>query len=179
MSKHLSGKCEVLFDLLDTIISNDEKVLIFTQFVEMGNILKEIIKNELFTTPLFLHGSQSQNQRKKILDQFQNDSKSKIFILSLKAGGTGLNLTQANNVIMYDLWFNPAVENQAIDRAFRIGQEKNVNVYRFITKNSFEEKINKMISAKKELTELTVSRGENWLDDLSDDELKSIFSRDN
>ncbi len=179
MSKNLSGKCEVLFDLLDTIISNDEKVLIFTQFVEMGNILKEIIKNELFTTPLFLEGSQSQNQRKKILNQFQDDPKSKVFILSLKAGGTGLNLTQANNVIMYDLWFNPAVENQAIDRAFRIGQEKNVNVYRFITKNSFEEKINKMINAKKELTELTVSKGENWLNDLSDDELKNIFSREN
>lgn len=109
------------------------------------------------------------------MEQFKNDPKVKVFILSLKAGGTGLNLTEANNVIMYDLWFNPAVENQAIGRAFRIGQEKNVNVYRFITKNSFEEKINKMINAKRELTELTVSIGENWLSDLSNDDLKAIL----
>ena len=94
----------------------------------------------------------------------------------MKAGGTGLNLTQANNVIHYDLWFNPAVENQATDRVFRIGQTKNVNVYRFITKNTFEEKIDKMIKAKKELAELTVTTGEAWLGKLSNDELKEIFA---
>jgi SNF2 family DNA or RNA helicase len=93
----------------------------------------------------------------------------------LKAGGVGLNLTQANHVIHYDLWFNPAVENQATDRAFRIGQKRNVSVYRFITKNSFEEKIDKMIKAKQELSDLSVSIGENWLGQLDRDELRGIF----
>ena len=99
----------------------------------------------------------------------------KIFILSLKAGGVGLNLTEANHVIHYDLWFNPAVENQATDRAFRIGQKRNVSVYRFITKDSFEEKIDKMIKAKQELSNLSVSIGENWLGKMDREELRGIF----
>lgn len=171
----LSGKSELLLTLLDTILQRDEKVLIFTQYVEMGNILVDIIQKTLLTTPLFLQGSLSKKKRDELIDKFQNDSKYKIFILSLKAGGVGLNLTQANHVIHYDLWFNPAVENQATDRAFRIGQEKNVSVYRFITKNSFEEKIDKMIKSKQELSDLSVSIGENWLGDMDNDELKSLF----
>ncbi len=170
-----SGKTKVLIQLLETIIEADEKVLIFTQYTQMGDILEEIIKKELFTEPLYLKGSLSKNKRDALIESFDNDKEKKIFILSLKAGGVGLNLTKANNVIHYDLWFNPAVENQATDRAFRIGQKKNVNVFRFITQNSFEEKIDKMIKAKQELQDLSVSVGEKWIGNMSDEELKMLF----
>jgi len=172
----LSGKAQQLLNLLETILQRNEKVLIFTQYTEMGDILVKMIEDVLLVTPLFLKGSQSKKKRDEIVDSFQNDPKHKIFILSLKAGGVGLNLTQANHVIHYDLWFNPAVENQATDRAFRIGQKRNVSVYRFITKNSFEEKIDKMIKAKQELSNLSVSIGENWLGSMDRDELRGIFS---
>ncbi|MFA7083077.1 MAG: DEAD/DEAH box helicase [Arcobacteraceae bacterium] len=172
----LSGKTQLLMTLLDNIIIKDEKVLIFTQYVEMGNMLVELIQKELLTTPLFLKGDMSKKQRDETVEMFQTDNRYKIFILSLKAGGVGLNLTAANHVIHYDLWFNPAVENQATDRAFRIGQNKKVTVHRFITKNSFEEKIDKMIKAKQELCDLSVNIGENWLKNLDKEELKSIFS---
>ncbi len=171
----LSGKSQQLITRLDTILKRDEKVIIFTQYTEMGDILVKIIEDNLLTTPLYIKGSQSKKKRDEIVDSFQNDPKHKIFILSLKAGGVGLNLTSANHVIHYDLWFNPAVENQATDRAFRIGQNKNISVYRFITKNSFEEKIDKMIKAKQELSNLSVNIGENWLADMSKDELREIF----
>ncbi len=171
----LSGKAQQLLALLETILQRNEKVLIFTQYVEMGEIMVKIIEDVLLTTPLFLKGSQTKKKRDEIVESFQNDPKYKIFILSLKAGGVGLNLTQANHVIHYDLWFNPAVENQATDRAFRIGQKRNVSVYRFITKDSFEEKIDKMIKAKQELSNLSVSIGENWLGKMDKDELRSIF----
>ncbi len=171
----LSGKSRQLITLLDTILQRDEKVLIFTQYTEMGDILVKMIEEELFTTPLYLKGSQSKKKRDEIVERFQNDSRHKIFILSLKAGGVGLNLTAANHVIHYDLWFNPAIENQATDRAFRIGQNKNVSVYRFITQNSFEEKIDKMIKAKQELSELSVTVGEKWLADMEKDELRELF----
>lgn len=110
-----------------------------------------------------------------MVEDFQNKSHIKTMLLSLKAGGTGLNLTEANHVIHYDLWWNPAVESQATDRAYRIGQQKNVLVYRLITQGTFEEKIDEMIQAKKELAEMTVSTGENWIGNLSNEELKSIF----
>ena len=99
-----------------------------------------------------------------------------VLILSLKAGGVGLNLTQANHVIHYDLWWNPQVEAQATDRAFRIGQAKNVFVHRLVTRGTFEEKINAMMQRKRELAELTVASGESWLGDLSSDELKDLFA---
>ncbi|MEA3455904.1 MAG: DEAD/DEAH box helicase, partial [Campylobacterota bacterium] len=171
----LSGKSQQLLTLLDTILQRDEKVLIFTQYTEMGEILVKMIEETLLTTPLYLKGSQSKKKRDEIVDSFQNNAQHKIFILSLKAGGVGLNLTAANHVIHYDLWFNPAVENQATDRAFRIGQNKNVSVYRFITKNSFEEKIDKMIKAKQELSDLSVTVGEKWIGEMEKDELKEIF----
>ncbi len=171
----LSGKAQQLLTLLETILQRNEKVLIFTQYTEMGDILVKMIEDVLLTTPLFLKGSQSKKKRNEIVESFQNDPKHKIFILSLKAGGVGLNLTEANHVIHYDLWFNPAVENQATDRAFRIGQKRNVSVYRFITKDSFEEKIDKMIKAKQELSNLSVSIGENWLGKMDKDELRGIF----
>jgi SNF2 family DNA or RNA helicase len=171
----LSGKSKLLIELLETIIQADEKVLIFTQYTQMGDILQELIKKELLVEPLYLKGSLSKSKRDELIESFNKDEDKKIFILSLKAGGVGLNLTSANNVIHYDLWFNPAVENQATDRAFRIGQTKNVNVFRFITQNSFEEKIDKMIKAKEDLQNLSVSVGEKWIGKMSDGELKSLF----
>ncbi|MDY0200697.1 MAG: DEAD/DEAH box helicase [Tenuifilaceae bacterium] len=175
----LSGKTEMLIQLLRSIYENNEKVLIFTQYKEMGKILTRILENVFDTTPLFLHGGVARNKRDAMVDEFQNKKHKKIFILSIKAGGTGLNLTAANHVIHYDLWWNPAVEAQATDRAFRIGQHKNVLVHRLISKGTFEEKINQMIQDKKHLADLTVSTGEKWIGDLSNAELKDLVSINN
>jgi uncharacterized Zn finger protein len=171
----LSGKMDLLFDKLDSIIESGEKVLIFTQYTEMGKLLKYFINERYKEEPLFYHGGCSLKQRKEMVDGFQNNRADKVFVLSLKAAGTGLNLTAANHVIHFDLWWNPAVEAQATDRAYRIGQKSNVMVHRFITKNTFEEKINDMIQSKKALAEMTVSTGENWIGNLSNTELRELF----
>ena len=171
----LSGKTELLFTTLDNILENGEKVLIFTQFAEMGKMLQHFIAEKYGDEPLFYHGGCSLKQRREMVDGFQNNPAHKIFVLSLKAAGTGLNLTAANHVIHYDLWWNPAVEAQATDRAYRIGQKKDVMVHRFITKGTFEEKINQMILDKKSLAEMTVATGENWIGNLSNQELKEMF----
>jgi SNF2 family DNA or RNA helicase/uncharacterized Zn finger protein len=168
-----SGKAALLIDLVESIIESDEKVLIFTQFKEMGKLLSELIFCETQQMPLFLHGGCSRNQRDEMISKFQNGFH-QIFILSLKAGGTGLNLTAANHVIHYDLWWNPAVESQATDRAFRIGQKKNVMVYRLISKGTVEEKIDFMLKEKKELADLTVTTGEKWIGNLSNEEIKEL-----
>jgi SNF2 family DNA or RNA helicase/uncharacterized Zn finger protein len=171
----LSGKTEMLLDLVQSIVESDEKVIIFTQFREMGDILKSSIHDRIGINPMFLHGGCSVKQRQEMVDRFQNNRTDKVFLLSLKAAGTGLNLTAASHVIHYDLWWNPAVEAQATDRAYRIGQHKNVIVHRFITKNTFEEKIDAMIQSKRELANLTVTSGESWIGKLSNKELKEIF----
>lgn len=171
----LSGKMELLFDKLEGILEGNEKVLIFTQFTEMGELLQKFIASHLGETPLFYHGGCTLPQRKEMVRAFQEDPAEKMFILSLKAAGTGLNLTAAAHVIHYDLWWNPAVEAQATDRAYRIGQKSNVMVHRFITKGTFEERINEMIQQKKHLANLTIATGENWIGNLSNKELKEIF----
>jgi SNF2 family DNA or RNA helicase len=171
----LSGKTELLFELLDSINESGEKVLIFTQFTEMGELLQRFITERFGEKPMFYHGSCSIKQREDMVSRFQNGRADKIFILSLKAAGTGLNLTAASHVIHYDLWWNPAVENQATDRAYRIGQKKNVMVHRMICKNTFEERIDEMIQKKKHLAEMTVASGENWIGKLSNKELRDIF----
>lgn len=175
MDASLSGKTDLLFEKLDTIVDANEKVLIFTQFAEMGKMLKQFITDRYGEAPLFYHGGCTLKQRKEMVDSFQNNRADKIFILSLKAAGTGLNLTAANHVIHYDLWWNPAVEAQATDRAYRIGQKSNVMVHRFITKGTFEERINEMIQSKKALANLTVATGENWIGNLNDTELRTLF----
>lgn len=175
LNASLSGKMELLFDKLESIMETGEKVLIFTQFTEMGTLLKHFITGHFGEAPLFYHGGCSLQYRKEMVDNFQNNRSDKIFILSLKAAGTGLNLTAANHVIHYDLWWNPAVEAQATDRAYRIGQKSNVMVHRFITKGTFEERINEMIQSKKHLANMTVATGENWMGNLSNKELKEMF----
>ncbi|MDR0731431.1 MAG: DEAD/DEAH box helicase, partial [Treponema sp.] len=174
----LSGKAMLLLTLLRDIIDNREKALIFSQYVETLRCLETIISNELGEAPLVYHGGMGQKQRTDTVDTFQNDPSRRILLISLKAGGLGLNLTGASRVIHYDLWYNPAVENQATDRAFRIGQKQNVFVHRFITRNSFEEKIDSMLSAKRELADMTVSSGESWLSRMSHAELRELFARD-
>ncbi len=171
----LSGKMELLFELLDSIVEAGEKVLIFTQFKEMGLLLERFITERFGEKPMFYHGGCSVVERQQMVERFQHNRADKIFLLSLKAAGTGLNLTAASHVIHYDLWWNPAVENQATDRAYRIGQKKNVMVHRFITQNTFEEKINDMIQKKKHLADMTVATGENWIGKLSNKELREIF----
>lgn len=172
----LSGKLDLLFNKLDSIVESNEKVLIFTQFSEMGNLLKRFIAERYNEEPMFYHGGCNVKQRNEMVHNFQTNRADKIFILSLKAAGTGLNLTAANHVIHYDLWWNPAVEAQATDRAYRIGQKNNVMVHRLITKNTFEERINAMIQSKKNLAEMTVATGENWIGNLSNRELRDIFA---
>lgn len=171
----LSGKTELLFELLESIVDSGEKVLIFTQFSEMGKLLERFIEERFGEKPMFYHGGCNVTQRQQMVDRFQNNRADKIFLLSLKAAGTGLNLTAASHVIHYDLWWNPAVENQATDRAYRIGQKKNVMVHRIITKNTFEERIDEMIQKKKHLADMTVATGENWIGKLSNKELREIF----
>ncbi len=176
MSANASGKSQKLIDILKNIVDNDEKVLVFTQYKEMGTILENIIAEEFNQTPLFFHGSLNVRQREELIKKFQEDIKEKIMILSLKAGGLGLNLTSASNVIHYDLWWNPAVEDQATDRTYRIGQDKNVMIHRFITLSTFEEKIDKIIKDKRELANAAVFEGEKVITELTDDEIYEIFS---
>lgn len=176
MSANASGKTQKLIDILHNIVDNDEKVLVFTQYKEMGSILENIIASEFNQNPLFFHGSLNVKQREETIKSFQEDLAQKIMILSLKAGGLGLNLTSASNVIHYDLWWNPAVEDQATDRTYRIGQDKNVMIHRFITLSTFEEKIDKIIKDKRELANAAVFEGERTITELSDDEIYEIFS---
>lgn len=176
MSKELSGKLEKCISLVQNILDNGEKTLIFTQYKEMGDILEKVLTEECSTVPLFFHGSLNVTQREKLIEDFQNNPETKVMILSLKAGGTGLNLTSATNVIHYDLWWNPAVEDQATDRTYRIGQDKNVMVHRLVTLGTFEEKIDEMLKNKKELANLAVYEGEKIITELSDDEIYEIFT---
>lgn len=170
-----SGKGKALMDLLAQCFENNRKVLVFTQFTEMGHLLVDWIAGEFGRKPDFLHGGVSIHERQAMIDRFQNDIQSKVLVLSLKAGGLGLNLTSASAVIHYDLWWNPAVEAQANDRAYRIGQNRDVVVYRFITEGTFEERLNQMIERKKELADVTVGTGEAWIGDLSNREIEEIF----
>jgi uncharacterized Zn finger protein len=172
----LSGKSALLMQLLPTVLENHEKALIFTQYQEMGKLLAKMIRDALGFEVPFLHGGCSRKQRDTMVEDFQTNRAAHFMILSLKAGGTGLNLTAASHVFHYDLWWNPAVEAQATDRAYRIGQERNVVVHRFITEATFEEKINQLLKKKKELADLTVSSGEKWIGELSDNELRELVS---
>jgi len=169
-----SGKTQLLLEILQQILNNGEKALIFTQYQEMGSLLQDLLYAQLGQAFAFLHGGVSRKDRDAMVEAFQEQHQAKILILSLKAGGTGLNLTAASNVIHYDLWWNPAVEAQATDRAFRIGQQRNVQVHRFITQGTFEEKIDLMLQRKKELANLAVSAGEKWIGELSNAELRDL-----
>ncbi len=173
--KHLSGKSEKTIDLIEKILKLKEKVIIFTQYKEMASLLVEMIKLELNKDCFFFYGGLSRKARDKMVEDFQKKDDCQIMVISLKAGGVGLNLTSATNVIHYDLWWNPAVEAQATDRSYRIGQKKNVIVHRLLTIGTFEEKIDEMLKKKQELADLSISKGEIFLTELTNKELKEIF----
>jgi SNF2 family DNA or RNA helicase len=172
-----SGKLARLTEMLEEILEVGERVLVFSQFAEMGKILQRHLQDTFGREVLFLHGGVPKGQRDRMVERFQSeDPGPAIFLLSLKAGGTGLNLTRATHVFHFDRWWNPAVENQATDRAFRIGQTRNVQVHKYVCAGTLEEKIDEMIERKKEITETVVGAGEGWLTELSNQELKHIFA---
>jgi SNF2 family DNA or RNA helicase len=172
-----SGKLDRLGEMLEEALSVGDRALVFTQFAEMGHMLRAHLQSLFGVEVLFLHGGTPQKQRDRIVSRFQRGQGGPpIFVLSLKAGGTGLNLTAANHVFHFDRWWNPAVENQATDRAFRIGQTRDVQVHKFLCAGTLEERIDKMIESKKALAESVVGAGEGWLTELSTDELREIMA---
>lgn len=171
-----SGKLERLIEMVDEIRENDERALIFTQYAEMGELLQHYLKQHLLDNVLYLHGGTPAKDRDEMVRYFQSERGASVFILSLKAGGTGLTLTAANHVFHFDRWYNPAVENQATDRAFRIGQSKNVQVHKFIALGTLEEHIDEMIEHKQALAESVVGSGESWISELSNAELRDLVS---
>ena len=172
-----SGKLARITEMLTETMTVGDRSLIFTQFREMGDILTVHLQQHLGVSPLFLHGGVLAKKRPAMIRRFQEDPDGPaIFILSLKAGGTGLNLTRANHVFHFDRWWNPAVEDQATDRAFRIGQTRQVQVYKFVCLGTLEERIDAMIESKKALADSIVGRGENWVTDLSTEELRDLVA---
>jgi SNF2 family DNA or RNA helicase len=172
-----SGKATRLVEMLEELLAAGDRALIFTQYREMGHLLVTMIRRELDTEALFLHGGTPQGRREQLIDRFQSDDPAvPIFVLSLKAGGVGLNLTSANHVFHYDRWWNPAVENQATDRAFRIGQQRTVNVHKMISAGTLEERIDQMIEQKTELASQIIGAGESWLTELSTGQLRDLLS---
>lgn len=173
---HRSGKLALVEDVLDAVLADGEKALLFTQFREFGDLILPYL-TERFGTPIpFLHGGVPKQRRDDMVTGFQGDNGPPLMLLSLKAGGTGLNLTAANHVIHLDRWWNPAVENQATDRAFRIGQQRAVQVRKLVCVDTIEERIDEMINGKKQLADLAVGAGENWITEMSTDELRELFT---
>ncbi len=172
-----SGKLARLTEMTEEILAIQEAALVFTQFTEMGAILKKHLEETFGQEVLFLHGAVPKKQRDRMVERFQSSgNRPGLFILSLKAGGTGLNLTRANHVFHFDRWWNPAVENQATDRVFRIGQTRNVQVHKFLCAGTLEEKIDRMIDAKQEMAGRVIGTGEAWLTELSTKDLRELFA---
>ncbi|MFG2073179.1 SNF2-related protein [Nonomuraea maritima] len=170
-----SGKLTRLEQLSEEILAEGEKALLFTQYAEFGAMLQPYLAERLDRPILWLHGGLPKKTRDRLVDRFQNDPEPMLFVLSLKAAGVGLNLTAASHVVHVDRWWNPAVEDQATDRAYRIGQRKNVQVRKLICAGTLEERVDEMIERKKALAERVVGTGEEWLTDLSTDELREVF----
>ncbi|MDG5471214.1 DEAD/DEAH box helicase [Jeotgalibacillus sp. ET6] len=168
-----SEKMLKLMDLVEQIMEAEEGTIIFTQYISMGNMIKDVLEKKYGVNVPFLNGSTPKNRRDEMVEQFQNGT-FPIFILSLKAGGTGLTLTAANHVIHYDRWWNPAVENQATDRAYRIGQTRFVHVHKFISSGTVEEKIDLMLEKKQSLNE-EIIKGDQWITELSNQELEDLL----
>lgn len=171
-----SGKTQRIVALLEEVLASDGKALIFTQFRQMGHLLTLMLRHELDCDALFLHGGTPQNKRQQMIDRFQSPGGAPVFVLSLKAGGLGLNLTAANHVFHFDRWWNPAVENQATDRAFRIGQKRKVHVHKFVCVGTLEERIDQMIEQKTALAENIIGAGEQWITELSTSQLHDLLT---
>jgi SNF2 family DNA or RNA helicase len=173
-----SAKLERLVAMVDELRDEGDSCLIFTQYVGMGRMLADVLRVHRGEPVLYLNGSTPKAERDKMIDTFQarDGSGPGIFVLSLKAGGVGLNLTAANHVFHFDRWWNPAVENQATDRAYRMGQKRNVQVHKFISLGTLEEKIDEMLESKLSLSENVISSSEGWITELSNDELRDLFT---
>ena len=171
-----SGKCERLTEMVEEVLAEDERALVFTQFREMGKLLKKALEQRFLREVLFLHGGTTQKDRDALVERFQSGVDASLFVLSLKAGGFGLNLTAANHVFHFDRWWNPAVEDQAADRAHRIGQHRQVQVHRFVCLGTLEERIDAMLEQKRSLAETVIGTGEAWITELSTDALRDLFA---
>ncbi len=171
-----SGKLARLEEVLDEALADGDKALCFTQFTAFGSLVVPHLAARFDTEVLYLHGGTTKKARDEMVRRFQEEDGPSIFVLSLKAGGTGLNLTAANHVIHLDRWWNPAVEDQATDRAFRIGQRNHVQVRKFVCVGTLEERIDRMIEEKRGLAQLVVGAGEDWLTELSTGELRALFA---
>ncbi len=171
-----SGKLERLTEMLDEALAVGDHALVFTQFVEMGTLLRNHLREIFGVEVLFLHGGTPAPQRDEMVQAFQAEDGPPIFILSLRAGGSGLNLTRASHVFHFDRWWNPAVENQATDRAFRIGQRRNVQVHKFVVAGTLEERINAIVEGKQNLADTIVGSGEQWLTELSTEQLRDLLT---
>ena len=174
--KHRSGKVAMLMELIDQAIETDQRVLVFTQYKAFGDILQPYLSDRLGQHIPFLHGGVSKTARDQMVADFQDPNGPRAMILSLRAGGTGLNLTAASMVIHMDRWWNPAVENQATDRAYRIGQDRNVQVYKMITRGTMEESIQDILDGKLQLAGAVIGEGEGWITELGADDLATLMS---
>ncbi|MFB5763216.1 DEAD/DEAH box helicase [Paenibacillus medicaginis] len=176
-----SAKLERLVAMVKELREEGERCLIFTQYIGMGAMLQNVLGQELQEPVLYLHGGTSKTARDRMITQFQSQDlpaaeQPNVFILSIKAGGVGLNLTAANHVFHFDRWWNPAVENQATDRAYRMGQTKDVQVHKFIALGTLEERIDEMLESKQQLSDQVISSTEGWITELSNEELQNLFT---
>ena len=171
-----SGKLNRIEELLEEIVDSGDRVLAFTQYATWGDLLTPYLSERLNIEALWLHGGVPRKQRDSMVAQFQSEAGPPLMLISLRAGGTGLNLTKASHVIHLDRWWNPAVEDQATDRAHRIGQARSVFVHRLVTTGTVEERIDEMITRKRDLAQRVVGSGESWLTELSTDDLREIVT---
>ncbi len=172
-----SHKLTRLSEMVQEAIDEGESMLIFTQFNELGQALEKYLRSTCHYNTYYLSGSTARNKREQMIAQFQDsETEPSVFILSLKAGGVGITLTKANHVFHFDRWWNPAVEDQATDRAFRIGQKKNVFVHKFVAMGTLEERIDEMIEDKKKLAGSIVGADESWLTELDNNAFKKLIA---
>jgi SNF2 family DNA or RNA helicase len=172
-----SHKLTRLTEMVEEVMAERESLLVFTQFTDLGSALEKYLRQVCHYQTYYLHGGTTRPKREAMIKEFQNpESEPSIFVLSLKAGGVGITLTKANHVFHFDRWWNPAVENQATDRAFRIGQQKNVFVHKFVAIGTLEERIDEMIEDKKKLAGAIVGADESWLTELDNDSFRSLIA---
>jgi hypothetical protein len=173
-----SGKLNRFDELVTELLDVDERALVFTQFREMGDLLQQHVRAHFHIDAPFLHGGASRGQRDRMVAEFQAGTGPPLLLVSLRAGGTGLNLTAASQVIHYDRWWNPAVEDQATDRAWRIGQHRTVNVHKLVCEGTVEERIGQVIDDKRLLADAAIGTGEAWLTELDTDDLRDLVALD-
>ena len=169
-----SGKLNRFDELVAELLDVDERALVFTQFREMGDLLQTHLRERFSMPAPFLHGGVSRTGRDAMVADFQSGEGPPLLLVSLKAGGTGLNLTAASQVIHYDRWWNPAVEDQATDRAWRLGQQRTVNVHKLVCQGTVEERIGQVIDEKRAIADAVIGTGEAWLSELSTDDLANL-----